>query len=453
MRVNVQARSMPISPNKEKKIAKYTRATRRVGRMDIVTDSAAVRFRKGVEGGVRRILYMLLRLFIRNEPLQSKIDIQDLDSLLVIPYGDAIGDMIAATPIWRAVKRRNPGCRVGVITSIRNESLITQDTDVDNQYLFNGRRDFGNISELRKARSDKYQVILNLHFTNQTDYGFISNYVGPNAIKVTADHPRREKYRLFFNHIGKRPRYSAHLSFFSLELLAEVVNFDPPLQLSEAWPAIVIPKEIESKIEAQVRAALPEHSTKYIVIHTQAGTEFREWGIDNSVELAKRLSQRFPKFAVFLTAAPIMHERLLKAIPPELARNVKFFRTAAGLQELAAFIERAALVVTPETSITHFASAVHTPAVVLMSNRDRIPIEWLPVATPARILAPSIGGQPVATIPIADVFEAAASLLTGAWTATQSSLDVNAEQSPMLQYENGHRLLSEFETTIITSSV
>jgi ADP-heptose:LPS heptosyltransferase len=436
---------MPPTSTREKEIAKYTEATRKAGRMDVVADSAATRIRKGIEGLIRRTLYAVLRRVIRTEPIVSKLDVADLESILIIPYGDAIGDMIAATPVWRAVKRRNPRCRIGVITSIRNESLIVCDSDVDRQYQFAGRRDFRNLSELRRARRDKYQLVLNLHFTNLTDYGLMSSYVGPKAIKITCDHPRREKYKLFFNHIGIRPRNSAHLSFHSLELLAEVIRFSPPLALAESWPSIAISEEKKKSVTNRVRATLASGTDKYLIIHSQAGTPFREWGIRNSIALATKLEIRYPQHTIFLTSAPFAQADVKKAIEQTASDRIQLFQTSSDLVELAAFIQDATLVVTPETSITHFASAVHTPVVVLMSNRDRLPIEWLPVATPARILAPSIGGEPVETISVSAVFEAATSLLNGNWTVTQSSLEERANPNPMLQREYADRPLEEFE--------
>ncbi len=440
---------MPSSNNSTER---YTSKTRKSGRMDVINDSALSRARKSLEGIIRSASYGLLKAFFHNHPFTGKIDCSSLRSLLVIPYGDAIGDLIAATPIWRAVKQRNPECRIGVITSERNESLLRADRDVNAHYRFAHRRDLGNRSELKRARRDKYEVILNLHFTNLTDYGLVSNYVGPRAIKVTADHHRREMYRLFFNHIGVRQRHSTHLSIHSLELLAEIVDFVPPLTLSETWPSIIIPNETETQVQEQIKARLPDGCSNYIIIHLQAGTAFREWGAQNALLLAQLLIDRYSNHAVFLTAAPKTLSVAIQELPQNASENIQFFKTSDDLLELAALIKHASLVITPETSITHFASAMNTPTVVLMSNRERIPAEWLPLANPAWILAPAIGGEPVATIPVQNVFEAACSLLDGAWKSTQNSIDNIHSQHRMFQRMNGTMLLSEFASDSIHPS-
>ena len=437
-----------MSPS-NKSTEQYTIKTRKSGRMDVIDNDALSRMRKAAEGLIRPVLYRLLKAFFHNRPFKGTIDCNTIRSLLVIPYGDAIGDLIAATSIWRAVKQRNPECRIGVITSGRNESLLRADPDVNATYRFAQRRYLGNRLELNRARQDGYDVVLNLHFTNLTDYGLVSNYIGPRAIKITANHHRREMYQLFFNHIGARPRHSTHLSIHSLELLAEVVDFVPPLTLSETWPSLIIPKETESRMQEQIKARLPDGCNKYIILHLQAGTRFREWGTKNALMLAHLLIDRYSNHTIFLTAAPGTHSVSIADLPEDTTGRIQYFKTSTDLLDLAALIKNASLVITPETSITHFASAMNTPAAVLMSNRDRIPAEWLPLANPARIIAPANPGEPVETISIQEVFEAACTLMDGAWKLTQTSIDDLHSQQRMFQHINGTMFLSDFASDLI----
>ncbi len=416
--------------------------------MDVITDSPITRVRKSVEAIIRPAFYQLLKLFFDNPPPATKLDCRTIKSLLVIPYGDAIGDLILATPIWNAVKRRNPGCKIGVLSSERNESLLRADGGVDAHYRFENRRDFKHLSEFKRARKADYEVVLNLHWMHLSDYGLIANFAAPRAIKITADHERRDKYRLLFNHIGRRTRDTTHLSIHSLELLSEAVEFDPPLTLSECWPRISIPDEAEQLVADRVREHMPSGCTSYIILHLQAGTAFREWGIANARELSERLTNRYPTLTVFLTAAPNTLSLAVDELPRDRSSHIQFFQTSSDLLELAALVRNASLVITPETSLIHFASAMKTPVILLTSNRLRPPIEWLPLATISRLLAPAQAGSPVQTIPVEEVFSAACSMLDGTWRQSQTCLDSATEQDPMYQSESGDRLLSEFQNTV-----
>ncbi len=97
---------------------------------------------------------------------------------------------------------------------------------------------------------------------------------------------------------------------------------------------------------------------------------------------------------------------------------------------------------TPETSITHFASAMQTPVIALLPDRGNIPIEWLPIGTPSRLLAPVVRGEAVETIPVGEVFDAAVDLLSGSWKLTQTSLDLSRPQDLSFQRANFEMSLS-----------
>ncbi len=395
-----------------------------------------------LQNWTRRSLYSLLRIFFRNDRVQSKLHQSEVKSIIIIPLGDAIGDLILATAVWRVIKSRIPNCKVGVITSPRNASLLISDPDVNATYTFAGRRDLGHISELLRARRDDYQIVLNLHSSHLTDYGFFANIMGPRAIKITANHPRRNMYEIFFNHIGKRDRHTIPLSTLSLELLSEVIEFEPPIKLAESWPSLVIPESGTEKVKENLAG-----TDDFILIQQQAATPFREWGIENSLELAKRFVIDYPRSSVFIVASPPMLTRLKAIVASANDSRICIFPTET-LSELAALIKLAKVVVSPDTSIMHFASAMQTPIVVLLTDVENIPLEWLPVGTPSKLLAPGIRGAPVETITVKSVLESVEALYNREFSTSQTSLDVESTTHPMFQRENGQRLLREFSISI-----
>jgi ADP-heptose:LPS heptosyltransferase len=420
---------------------RYTDRVRRKKNRDLFHEPFWGKIQRKFESVVRQTLYRFLRSFFHNKSLEKKINIREMRSILIVPYGDAIGDLIAATPIWHAIKRRAPNCRIGVFTSPRNESLVQRDPDIDHTYSFSGRRNLNQWPALRRAKKDEYEVLLNLHLTHQTDYGIFANLIAPAGIKITGAHPRRSLYNIFFNYIGQRDRHTTNLPHYSLELLAEAVAFDPPLTLSDCRPRLVIPLSAATAIEARTKDI-----GDFVVLHLQAATPFREWGIDNALRLARQLLFEMPRLTVLLTGSPLYLSPFEHRISSENDSRIRTFESE-NLLELAALIGRASLVVSPETSIPHFASAMQTPVVVLLPDRDKLPVEWLPVATTSRLLAPATRGEPVATIPVENVFDAVRSILNGSWTQTQTSLDLSEEPLPSFQRIHGNAPLSDFTNT------
>jgi ADP-heptose:LPS heptosyltransferase len=417
---------------------RYTKRARQSKRRDLLVNSRPGTALTFVQTWLRRSLYWLLRIAYHNDPVKSKLHQSEVTSILIIPFGDAIGDLILATPIWRVIKSRIPNCRIGVVTSPRNSSLLDGDPDVDATYQFGGRRDLRHFSELMRARRDQYQIVLNLHFTHLSDYGFFANIIGPRAIKITGNHPRRNLYEIFFNHIGLRDRHSLGLSTISLELLSEVIEFEPSIMLSESWPSLAIPKKATERVKERLSGI-----DDFILIQQQAATPFREWGIENSMELAKRFLIDAPRSSVFIIASPPMLGSLTAIVASANDPRIRTFPTET-LSELAALIKIAKLVVSPETSIPHFASAVQTPVVVLLPDRDNIPIEWLPIGTRSLLLAPNARGEAVQTISVDSVLVAVMALLGEHTNGSQTSLNLSLPSHPMFQRKNGDRFLKEF---------
>ncbi|HZK75385.1 MAG TPA: glycosyltransferase family 9 protein [Candidatus Kapabacteria bacterium] len=417
---------------------RYTQRARQSKRRDFLPNSDSSPAAQHLHNWTRRLLYGILRIIFHNQPILNKLPQSEVKSILIIPFGDAIGDLVLATTIWRTVKSRIPSCRIGVITSPRNASLLSADSDVDATYEFTGRRDWRHLSELLRARRDRYQIVLNLHLTHLSDYGLFANILGPRAVKITANHPRRNLYEIMFNYIGLRDRHTIGISMLSLELLSEVIEFDPPLRLEESWPTLVIPRDAVERVKERLAGI---HD--FILIQQQAATPFREWGTTNSIELAKRYLELYPASAVFLIASPPMLPALEQITASANDPRIGTFPTET-LYELAALIQLARLVVSPETSIPHFASAARTPVVILLPDRENIPMEWLPVGTPSRMLAPERRGDAVETITVDGVLEAVCDLLGADQNSSQTSLNRSLPPHPMFQRANGERLLEEF---------
>ena len=250
----------------QRKIDEYTRKTRRKREGNTPLPDFLHRLRNGVEAVNRRFWYGLLKQVLRNQPVDRKLPLSELQSILIIPYGDAIGDLLVSTAAARVIKRRNPNCKIGIVTSARNESLLRCDTDFDAQYPFTGRSDRGNYRNLSKARAAKYQVVLNLHFQRMSDYGLISNYISPKGLKVSVQHKRGELYRILFNHLSDAARFQVQISQLGLKLLDDVVDLgSEPIKSWESRPIVHICPDIFERTKTEIDRRLGLIGAKWFI--------------------------------------------------------------------------------------------------------------------------------------------------------------------------------------------
>jgi ADP-heptose:LPS heptosyltransferase len=444
-----------LTEQQQEEVDRYTLVTRKRSERLPIRLPLHRRIIQAIEGVNRRFWYALIRKTLDNPPPTRKIPISELESLLIMPYGDAVGDMIAALPIVDAVKKRNPKTRIGIITSARNESLLRCEKQIDEQYSFIGRKDWKHYSELRRARRDKYQVILNIHFAQMSDQGIYANIMGPSAIKVSVSHPARKNiYKALFNHLSESLRFRVHLTQLSFKLLDDVVDFDPPLRASESRLRINVCEDSIKIVNDQIDQLLEKLEAKWFIYYNpEARNPFREYGMVNFAKFAKRFTEQYPEAAIFVTSSPVRQQGVRNVIEQGSLARVAFFETSYDLLELAALSRRAKLVITPDTSIIHFATAERRPVLILWPDIGNLPTEWLPLHTPSIHLSPAIRREPVSTIPVHHVMQAASDLIDGRVTTSSTSLSFEDEPRDAFQVETADELLIQLiDRHIVTKS-
>ena len=354
--------------------------------------------------------------------------------------------MIVALPIARAVKRRNPSCRIGIITSDRNSTLLRCDSDIDEQYVFQDRRDLKHYPSIWRARKAKYDVVINMHFHRMSEYGLLANFLSPKGLKVTGRHARKDLYQILFNSISRYESHSMHLSQLGLEILEDAVDMEHPVLQAESRPTLQVCPDTRRKVQQQIETLLDEvGATWFIYFNTQASRSFREWGVENTAAFSRLFATRYPDGAIFFTASPVRQNEVKREIESHVFQRARFFETSYDLLEIAALAEASRLVITPDTSVIHFGCAMGRPTLVLWPDKGNLPLEWLPLQVPSRNLVPNIQGMPVSSIPVEEVWRATIDLLEGT-KMTQSSF--HPEKVPLDLYQASvsneplHKLLS-----------
>ena len=166
------------------------------------------------------VVYPLLRTVFRNDVSQDPVDIGKVQQVLIFRF-DRIGDMIVTTPVFRALKRRNPKVHVGVIASSVNEELVLNNPYVDEVYVLK-KNWLGLISQIWQIRKQKYDVILNFIFNRTTTPGILANLIAPKGFKVGLG---PDRYEFYFNRLLKLPRFERHMAETLMLFIEQVFGF------------------------------------------------------------------------------------------------------------------------------------------------------------------------------------------------------------------------------------
>ncbi len=348
------------------------------------------------------IVYPVLRGIFRNPEKNIPIDIQSIKSILILRY-DRIGDMIVTTPIFKSLKDVNPHLRIGVLASRANAEIIRHNPYVDKIHILS-KHWWQFWWEIIQARKEQYNVVLNLVFNRTTSGGVLANLVAPDGIKIGQGDI---KYRFYFNILLKLSRHSDHM----VETLVSIIKmvFNVHLHLDQLTYDIIIDHKTREVIQAywkkhnlQPRFLSWNIGMPYIVFNLSANDSVRKISAEQAFLIGEYLSSN-ASFQTLLLHAPkdsIMTKT--KQLLVEKTRCLPFpEQGTASLLEIAALIKGAAAVITPDTSIVHFASAAQTPIIGFYTSMQDVH-EWLPFQVKYKIVL-SDKNQATFSIPFQDM--------------------------------------------------
>ena len=358
------------------------------------------RFRKFIRHIERRIKFLLsgiLGFLLRPKRAKTPLSLSTVSSILILRY-DALGDAVLTTPLWRAMKRLAPHIHIGVAGSARNRALLDNDPDIDEVFVFSKAPSFRLLRELFRARKTKWDVVLNLYFHDKTRAAIFAKIVAPHGISVTIVREKKEKYLQIYSVVGDRPPIPTPM--VQQNLLALKNALDLPTEIELEHPSLPEFPEISKGFNEELDRTLRESGkSDYIIINTDASQLYKEWGVEHSIALASRVISVYPYRHVFLSSAPARAEHIRNLLP-SIEKGISYLETPSILH-LAVAVRRAIAVVSPDTSVIHFATAQHVPVVGLYLE----PNEFLPYKSSSGVLfAPD--GKMADGIPLDDVFHA-----------------------------------------------
>ncbi len=297
-------------------------------------------------------------------------------NVLIVRQHNQFGDMLATVPLFRALKEKNPRCRITLIASPSNNYAVKKNRFIDDKFDFNKKKLFNPFYLLNfiKILRRKYDIAI---VPATVSISFTSNFIarisnsdfkiGPNSLDgVTND------YSFLFNKpidLDWRKYPDSHVSDFIQDIVRPFgfasknfrteINFDG-YDKREA-------DEFISEIHKGKKEML-------IGLHIGAGKPQNRWALQKFAKLITRLKDNYDvKF--YITGSKSDKEEI-NYMKSNLDLEITYCLNKE-IPVLAAIIEKSDLFITNDTGVMHVAGATGTPQISIFGHTN--PYNWAPV--------------------------------------------------------------------------
>lgn len=265
-----------------------------------------------------------------------------------------IGDIVMTTPAITALRKGLPSAHISYVVETPYRELIEGNPHCDDVIVLPrplGAQNFWRF--VRKIKAERYDAVIDFHG-------------GPTASLLTLFSGAARKigykikYKSFIYDI-KIPRGDKAKHIHSVENHVNLVK-SLGIEVPVSYP-LLLPEPLEPEKE-KVHDFLTANNiegSKVVMLHIGAGNEFREWGIDNWINLASMLLQKHDVKIIMIGAGEDS-----KTASKILERHPISVYSLAGklnLRELKELIARASLYVGPDSGPMHIAASTPTPIV------------------------------------------------------------------------------------------
>lgn len=269
----------------------------------------------------------------------------------------ALGDVSHVVAVVRAIQEQRPAWRLTWITGKHEHRLLSVIDGVE-FILFDKRAGISEYARLRKTLAGRrFDALLHMQLAARAN---LAAAMIKAKVKVGFDRARsRELHSLFIN--------SRIAAAQNQHVVQALMSFIVPLGLEATTPVWKWP------IKAADRRLIRAHvgtEDRVLVISPCSSHPLRNWQADRYAAVADYAIEQL-QMKVILVGGPSQTERAMAAdIERHMVQSAINLVGQDTLPELMATLERADVVVAPDSGPAHFANAVGTPVIGLYAATD-----------------------------------------------------------------------------------
>jgi ADP-heptose:LPS heptosyltransferase len=336
---------------------------------------------KRFEHLLKNSIAALLRAVLEQKPKTPK---PPYKRILFLRF-DALGDMILSFPVYRAARAALPEAEIDVLCSRKNLILL-KDANLANRLLVAGKNPLELIKLILDVRKRKYDLIINLVTRPSFTFGLVARLGGPKAVRIAGD---QEQFAYFYNRNIDLPLKS-DIHMMKRKFLVCKDFLYPKISHTDS-PWVDYSNEVKYNAKNLYNIILTDLNIKHgkgrlAVINLSAGLDRREWPVDKYVDFLKleigKTQEKIDGWAIFTD--PGKPEKTKNLINKVNHPRVIAIPAQSDFRVIMEVLSLVTVLITPDTSIAHAASAMGTSVLVLTIGENAT--VWDPIGVTYKIV-------------------------------------------------------------------
>jgi len=304
--------------------------------------------------------------------------------VLFIRY-ERIGDMIMATSLIRNIATALPGGKIDVLATPTTAPVLEGNPHVGNVLVLERNSMHSYMELMKRLRRERYTVMVDGRINNPPIFTStpLLMYAGQARFRVGARGDTKPRiYNVSvpeWNRVDHYIEGSKQLAV-PFGVNPDSVDWQPEIFLSpeERARADGWWKEARSLVAASDAAT--RGITKCLLVNLSASEPKRRWPDGKFIATLRSARDRAPNMPIIVIGLPVEWESVQRVASAVRALPVE----TPQLRDAFALVGAADLVFTPDTSISHAASAFRKPSLVLLKREHK---PYAPWNTPGEIIA------------------------------------------------------------------
>lgn len=290
------------------------------------------------------------------------IENNNIRSILFLRQDGKVGDMVVHTIIFRAIKKKYPYIKIGIITKGAAKEIIENNPNVDKIYNF--KKEKREIRRLAKEiAEEKYDLLVDFSIMLRVrDMMLISLCKTRYTIGVN-----REEWKIF--DLSVTFSFQSHITDLYVAFLERIgVECE------------------DRRYEIFNEALVLETQNRVVVLNPYASNRHRSFSDEVTIKIGKEIS-KYSNVEIYIVGEESREEDLEK-IASNIGETARYYKTKRIL-DLISLIQRADLIVSPDTAAVHIGSAFQKKIIsVYLKDKEEILYAkmWAPNSKYANII-------------------------------------------------------------------